>query len=679
MEDLKGVLDESSDEEADLPSPVSDRLNSTPTQYAFLLNSNTTSNDLHLLHPPPDHIRKYWTLFIEHCDPLMKMLHIPTMQQQIFAVVNNPGRAPKAIELLLFAVYYATITSLTAEECLSISGETQDVLTRRYRHGLEQALTRAHFLITEEIVVLQAFIIFLICLRRHEDPRVLWSLCGVACRLAITLGLHHDGSRLDISPFDIEIRRRTWWQILILDIRSAEDHGSDPVIIQHSFDTRFPLNIEDEDIKPAMTEVPAERIGITKMSFCLTRYYTAMTFARLFARPASFLSPTGSWPEPTLQQKQKWIQDCTRRLDERFFQHYNMDDPLHYVTHTVSKLILAKQWLMVYQPYLKSRSGFELPAPTRDHLFVTSLEAIEASMRLEQQRKTVKWGWLFKTYTQFHAMAFILSELTRRTSGPLVDRAWNAVDHVKRVLWQADTDLKQPPLIRPLLKLEATARRARANAEAQAQRAESEESDASYIKTEPTEPQSQTLDFSTAQANQALNHGFSGFDNWNIAGFDGNAMQTGFPMQQMPSGSDFSSFYHRNTANPFPTPGLFPVVNQAPSAWTGVMSGHVPSNNNVAMGDWFADPSFGTIPGADASGSYQLNQLQPQNAQQQQHQQQQQQQTRDPMVSGSEGNGAQWNDWDEIWDEMMVTGQSAAGQGQHQQWQRRPMMNETWL
>src|SRR4051812_49305435 len=62
-------------------------------------------------------------------------------------------------------------------------------------------------------------------------------------------------------------------------------------------------------------------------------------------------------------------------------------------------------------------TGATLPQETKDKLFITSLENIEYSMLLETEARTMKWGWLFRTYVQWHAIAFLLSELCVRTKG----------------------------------------------------------------------------------------------------------------------------------------------------------------------------------------------------------------------------------------------------------------------
>lgn len=86
-------------------------------------------------------------------------------------------------------------------------GVEKDVLLKRYRFGTEQALARADFLNTNEIVTVQAFVLFLVCVRRYDGTRFVWSLTALAVRIAQSLGLHRDGTKFNLSPFDTEMVR----------------------------------------------------------------------------------------------------------------------------------------------------------------------------------------------------------------------------------------------------------------------------------------------------------------------------------------------------------------------------------------------------------------------------------------------------------------------------------------
>jgi hypothetical protein len=108
-----------------------------------------------------------------------------------------------------------------------------------------------------------------------------------------------------------------------------------------------------------------------------------------------------------------------------------------------------------------------LPQETKDKLFITSLENVEYSLLLETEARTMKWGWLFRTYVQWHAIAFLLSELCVRTKGEAVDRAWRAIEATAGRWWfplnDANPHVKgqQGCLWKPLKKLLAKARCAR--------------------------------------------------------------------------------------------------------------------------------------------------------------------------------------------------------------------------
>lgn len=207
---MKGILDEPSDEE-DLGSlsPATD-LASPPADAAFFFNYSSLANDLTSFHPAPEQIWALWCIYKEYNDPVIKMVHLPTMEKQVRAAMQNWGKSNKPMEAFLFAVYFAAVTAMTPEAVQTRFGETRDTLVRRYRFGAEQAFARANFLISEEILVLQAYITYLVCLRCHEDGRVLWSLNGVAVRMATSMGLQRDGTNFNIPPFESEIRRRTW-------------------------------------------------------------------------------------------------------------------------------------------------------------------------------------------------------------------------------------------------------------------------------------------------------------------------------------------------------------------------------------------------------------------------------------------------------------------------------------
>ncbi|KAF1980872.1 hypothetical protein K402DRAFT_408875 [Aulographum hederae CBS 113979] len=462
VEDIKGILNnESSEDEFDYPSPITSHT-SQPTQH-FIFGYSSQLVDMVPLHPTPSKIPKYWAIFKENIDPLVKVLHVPSLEPTILRASERLDKIHKGLESLLFAIYYGVATSLTREECLAQLGEEKDELISRYRFGVEQALARADCLQSDEIVVLQAFVIFMMCLRRNDDARVIWTLCGVVVRMAQTLGIHRDGSHFNLNPFDIEMRRRLWWALILLDARSSEDHGCDPTIVESQFDTKLPLNVNDDQLTPDMKDFPEPLIGCTQMTFNLIRFEIANTLRKIQYTPPGPKRCNEFFATVSLEQKEQWVNEAHKHMEERYLKHCDMSVPLYWVTATVARLIMSKMWLMIYHPYQRLDGGSSLPQETRDKLFLTSLEQMEYSTLLETEARTKKWGWLFRTYVQWHAIAFLLTELCTRTKGEYVDRAWTAVEGTMRRRWGADSTSSKLKghLWRPLRKLEAKARAAR--------------------------------------------------------------------------------------------------------------------------------------------------------------------------------------------------------------------------
>jgi hypothetical protein len=104
VEDLKGMFDESSDEEEDYPSP--DSSDQSTVHQAFIFGFSSTRVPMLKLHPPRESIPRIWSLFRQNVDPLVKVLHIPTVEPIILEAKDHLDNLPRGLEALLFSVYY---------------------------------------------------------------------------------------------------------------------------------------------------------------------------------------------------------------------------------------------------------------------------------------------------------------------------------------------------------------------------------------------------------------------------------------------------------------------------------------------------------------------------------------------------------------------------------------------
>ena len=176
----------------------------------FLLNSTAihSATELKAMHPKPLIIFRLWQIFLDNINPLTKLIHAPTTQQRLLDASANLEKISKEFEALMFAIYFSAIQSMSAGECQSKLGESKDILIKRYHPAVRSALLRANFMSSLDLLLVQAFALYLLSIRQYHEPNSLWLLTGTAVRLGQRIGLHRDGTLVGLSPFETEIRRR---------------------------------------------------------------------------------------------------------------------------------------------------------------------------------------------------------------------------------------------------------------------------------------------------------------------------------------------------------------------------------------------------------------------------------------------------------------------------------------
>ncbi|KAL9589931.1 MAG: hypothetical protein Q9203_001250 [Teloschistes exilis] len=463
--DLNQSSDEKENDETDEPDtePPMNPHQTLPLRSGFIFSFNTPAVDLRSLHPSPMRIEILSMIYMTNVDPMSKILHKPTLRKFISGAKDHIDTMPgvSKMQALMFAIYFAAVTSLTPDECMAQFGDHKQQLLDRYRFGTEQALIQANLLVSMEMVPLQALVIYLMCLRSHDDSRLAWTLTSLAIRIAHALNLHRDDASTSLSPFETEMRRRLWWQIIILDGRAAEDRGADPMISELSYSTLMPSNVNDEDLDPENPRPIVCREGYTEMTFCLMCYEVAVTIRQLNYVPPGLAGGSAADALPTREEKEILVAECHRRLESKYLRYCDTSMPLSWATSMVTEMIMARMWLVVHKP-LQRQDGDQSPRnQDRERILLTATKVIEHARTLETEKCAEKWRWFFRTWHQWYALALALAELTVQTQGPAADRAWAAVDSVFDSWAEKVADSRTGMLWRPVKKLYTKARNAR--------------------------------------------------------------------------------------------------------------------------------------------------------------------------------------------------------------------------
>ncbi|RAL08049.1 Zn(II)2Cys6 transcription factor [Aspergillus homomorphus CBS 101889] len=439
-------------------SSVSEQERTAAERHAFLFGLNLKSGtpDLRELHPLPSQIPFMLETFAENVNQFLGIVHMPTVTTVVREWRSSGRNAlTPSNNALLFAIYYATIASMEDEDVMTNFGSSKSELNLKYRLGLEHALAKADFLNAPDIVLVQAFTIFLYLSRRYDSPRFIWMMTGFVIRMAQYLGLQRDGAQFEsFTPYEVELRRRAWWGVCLLDIRASEDQGTDLTIAQGAFDTKLPLNINDSDISPDTEQTPPERHGVTDMSIPRLSAHMTTIMREMMVRGVDH-GIAG------MQEQSRSVDEIYRKLDEEYLQHTaGLNSIVSWVAINLIRLVMAKMTLIVFLPVLFSTPSQDLSEELRTKLLCAAIEVAEYNHALNAEQSSRHLRWLYQTCTHWHAIVYLLIEISRRPWSPFVERAWVAL-HSSWLIPAPSPIAKNLRIWIPLRKLMDKARRHR--------------------------------------------------------------------------------------------------------------------------------------------------------------------------------------------------------------------------
>lgn len=123
---------------------------------------NLSLTDVQSYYPSTWRSLQLWQTFVYNVDPVIKILHIPTAQVTVHKAINNPEKGEHDLNALLFAIYFAATTSLSAADALHLLGQLRNASLVRFKQGLEHSLAAANFFDSPSMRSLQAMTIYIV-------------------------------------------------------------------------------------------------------------------------------------------------------------------------------------------------------------------------------------------------------------------------------------------------------------------------------------------------------------------------------------------------------------------------------------------------------------------------------------------------------------------------------------
>jgi hypothetical protein len=132
-----------------------------PASAENLIFGRQIVHPLGIHHPTVPQIFRLWQTCLDNVNPLVKLFHAPTVQQMILDAVTDMSSIPKSTEVLMFAIYLISVTSMNDQDCTKVLGQSRPAMLAKYSNATQQALVNTEFLKSTSLVVLQALILYL--------------------------------------------------------------------------------------------------------------------------------------------------------------------------------------------------------------------------------------------------------------------------------------------------------------------------------------------------------------------------------------------------------------------------------------------------------------------------------------------------------------------------------------
>jgi hypothetical protein len=219
------------------------------------------------------------------------------------------------------------------------------------------------------------------------------------------------------------MRRRLWWGIASLDIRAAEDHGIAVTSIDSVSNINLPLNVDDSQLHPTMTELPEPQTRWTEMTFPLMLHEQGIARYRLYR----MLPPLGN-TVPSEAARREVVEALQARVEEKYLRYHNPAIPVQRLSTVIGRVVSAKldlvsklQWLTVANK--KGIHGLE----PNEEMLVSACQILEYGIQAREDEILRSYRWAVEIYPQYHTLLYVLWHLCVRPEGPSVERAWAAV------------------------------------------------------------------------------------------------------------------------------------------------------------------------------------------------------------------------------------------------------------
>ncbi|KAF3801578.1 Acetamidase regulatory protein [Colletotrichum gloeosporioides] len=205
------------------------------------------------------------------------IIHEATFRAQYAGVIPRPsGDCWLVLAYTVAAIgVYTTATTLDNLD-VSLFAQARSILS-------------FNFLEVGNLTLVQALTLISNYQQKRDKPNSGYNYLGLAVRMAMGLGLHKEFQGWNISPLNMEIRRRVWWSLCVFDVGATITFSRPSVFPSEGVDVSLPLNVDDKSLTAISKSYPPETEGITPYTAVRTQasFHIATTpiYTRVISKP----------------------------------------------------------------------------------------------------------------------------------------------------------------------------------------------------------------------------------------------------------------------------------------------------------------------------------------------------------------------------------------------------------
>ncbi|RDI82775.1 hypothetical protein Vi05172_g7203 [Venturia inaequalis] len=362
--------------------------------------------------------------YVLYVDPFIRVSHKPSLLFELnhFRRGILPDRKEFGSELSV--IHALGLVPLPADDCMLQFGVEKSLLMKNFKDAANRGLAQLNVAASHKIRNLRTFLLYITLLFWTGEMAQTSGLLGLAIRFAQRLGIHRDGQLHRLSPWRVEMRRRMWHHIVLVDTWCVEHEGAESMLSSIFYDTALPQCSDDAewDACEFALEEPSPSTGFTDMTGALVQYEIASVMRALLNHTAAIEET-----ETSLKYQQDIIQQARQRIDRVYLNDLDSTLPSQKIVNDLTTLAFEGMFLGIHQALFKHGAGGVLAtSELQSVLFDRAIAYCETVQRLREEYTPHNLDWIFVRYFSWDGATIMLTSVMRNHSLDQTERGRRA-------------------------------------------------------------------------------------------------------------------------------------------------------------------------------------------------------------------------------------------------------------